>query len=871
MRKVKNRKAIQNLSDKSFSANRTRNLIAVLAIALTTMLFTSLFTIGIGVVENFQRQTAMQAGGDSHAVIKSLTKEQYEKLKEHPLIKESGDCMLLADSVENEEFLKRHVELWYVPEHYYPHRFIEIIDGRAPEHADEILMDETSMILLGLEPKAGEQVTLQLRIRQADPDEAVMERTFTVCGIMKATEGVSVGFAIASEAYQDVYGEELAVTKEEASSGYTMAGAIDMDIMFSNSFGIQKKLNRVIEESGYSTDEEDEDYLRNNVNWAYVSDGVGTDMATTVALVGGLFLIMLTGYLIIYNVFQISVIKDIRYYGLLKTIGTTGRQIRRILHRQAWKMSVRGIPLGLVIGFFIGKWIVPKVLQVTSYGADGAVVSLNPFIFLGAAVFALMTVFVSVRKPAEIAAKVSPVEAVRYTDQGKKKKQKKSTDGGKLGRMALSNLGRNKKRTTIVIVSLSLAVVLLNSVFSVTSSFDMDTYLKKFITTDATIANAVYYNYGYMTTDADEIDTMNLSESFIKACEEQDGFEQGGRIYAARYQVGLDIETYKAPSYIPRDENGDLFEMYGKKKLPFGKQSDTVYEALFMGLEDVPLKEIDVWEGETDLEVIREKLKTGKYLLSMTTVDDNNFVVEEQVKHRAGDLVTLVQPDGTKREFEVLSVIKENYYSLSDRFGYNFGYCVTADVFKEMLSEDFLMSYHIEIEDEKEETYGQFLKSYTENTEPSMHYETKQYWLDSYEDMLGLIVTVGGILTFVIGIIGILNFINSVLTGIVTRQKEFAMMQAIGMTKRQLVKMLILEGIFYAGFVIVTSLLMGSIFSLTVIRAMTGGLFFLKYRFVILPMLLTFPVLLLFGIAVPWLAYRGQKKQSIIDGIRNHE
>ena len=141
MRKVKNKAVIRKLSDKSFGANKTRNIIAALAIALTTMLFTVIFTIGIGTVESFQRQTMRQSGGDSHGTLKNLTREEYEKLKDHPLIKECAPCMAVADEVRNPEFLKRHMEMWYYPQYHYEHCFIEIIDGKAPEKADEVLMD----------------------------------------------------------------------------------------------------------------------------------------------------------------------------------------------------------------------------------------------------------------------------------------------------------------------------------------------------------------------------------------------------------------------------------------------------------------------------------------------------------------------------------------------------------------------------------------------------------------------------------------------------------------------------------------------------------------------------------------------------------
>lgn len=869
MRRVKNKRVIKNLSDKSFRANKTRNLIAVLAIVLTAMMFTSLFTIGIGTMENFQRQTMMQSGGDFHGVIKNITKEQYEKLSEHELVKESAPCMAVADGVENPEFLKRHVEIWYYPEAWYPHCFLDLIDGTAPKKADEILLDETSMELLGKKPKAGQKVTMALRIKNQDTE--IVERTFTVSGVLKASGGMNVGFAIVSEDYQNVYAEELVNTNKENGSD---TGAIRMDVMFSNSFNIQEKLDRVITESGYSVSEGDSDYIASNANWAYISDGGETDPFTIIAAAGGLLLILLTGYLIIYNVFQISVMKDIRYYGLLKTIGTTGAQVKRILRRQALWLSLMGIPAGLIIGFLIGKWLVPIVLHTIAYGDESIVVAMNPLIFLGAAVFTLVTVFVSIWKPAKIAAKVSPVEAVRYTDgstEQRKQKQKRTTDGGKLGRMALSNIGRSKKRTIIVIASLSLAVVLLNSIFTVTNSFDMDAYLKKFISSDVLIANAGYYNYDYAYVSDEDTDTVRLSESFVEVCESREGFEEGGRIYGARNKVGLDAKTYEAPDYIPRNESGEYYETFGSDKQVYSKINDTAYDIAFYGLEDFTLGIVDVWEGEDDIEVIRKKLRTGDYILSSTAVDDNDFVEKDRVMHHAGDKLTLVLPNGVKKEVEVLSVIKENYYGLTDRVGSNFTYYTCAEVFKEWVSDEFLMSYACDVEDDKEAEFNRFLEDYTNTIEPLMNYESKEFWLSKYESMMGLIVLAGGLLTLVVAVIGILNFINSILTGMVTRQKEFAMMEAIGMTKKQLTKMLVLEGVSYALFTMIASFLAGSIFSLTVLRVLVGGLWFLKFKFVVWPMLLIYPILLVFGALIPWLVYKGQKKRNLIDEIRGNE
>src|SRR6056297_3815725 len=131
MIKVKNKKIINYLTFKSFKSNKARNFIAVIAISLTTILFTSLFTIGIGMIESFQNQTLRQSGGDGHAVLKYITDDQYNNIKDHPLIKEISYNKIISDSVDNTEFLKRPVEMYYMDEIGMKLGFSQPITGNA--------------------------------------------------------------------------------------------------------------------------------------------------------------------------------------------------------------------------------------------------------------------------------------------------------------------------------------------------------------------------------------------------------------------------------------------------------------------------------------------------------------------------------------------------------------------------------------------------------------------------------------------------------------------------------------------------------------------------------------------------------------------
>lgn len=865
MRKVKNNKAIKRLAVKSFSASRTRNIMAIAAIILTAVLFTAIFTIGLGLIKHTEQSSMQQAGGDAHGAIKDLSQEQYDILKKHPLIKECGRDIVTAYSVNNQEFLKRHVEMHYIDKDFYPHWFIDIIEGRAPEKADEILLDKKSIQLLGAEPVAGCQVTLEIQVHmQSKP----VKRTFTVSGITKPSEGMNVGFAIVPEAYIEKYAGEIA--EDGNKNNYSSTGKISMHVIFANSMNIQEKLNQVITESGFSVDAESGNYIESNANWAYMSGGAESDPVTIIGIMAAILLVMMAGYLIIYNIFQISIIHDIRYYGLLKTTGTTGRQIKKILRRQALWLCLAGIPAGLLAGFFAGRFFLPVILL--SEKADGTVnvpVSSHPWIFICSAAFTIITVLISEWKPGKIAAKVSTVEALRYTEYGKKnKKPKKTTDGGRIIHMAFSNLGRSKGRTVIVVCSLSLTIILMNSVYTITNSINRETFLSKMILSECIIGNSVLWNNHYRPYDKKTAKEESLSESFISACTSHESFKDGGRIYMSISDVHMPVESWEIPDNIQTDKNGvpGQYEPAFKQFIPFYGYEEGAYNVEMHGIERFVLSKMTVVEGETDKDVIWDKLGTGRYIIY--AVDDNNSVLKDSVKHHAGDKITLEYNDKVTKEYEIISVVKRHSYSLSNRISSNFSYYVSADEFKANLSGQLLMSFLFDTKEGQQDKMEEFLKNYTSEEEPLMAYESRSTNEGSFNEIVGMITVTGTGLSGIIGLIGILNFMNVIITSIATRKREFAMMEAIGMTKRQLKGLLRTEGMFYSVLSIVFSLVAGTIFSLTAIRTIGGSIWFIDYKFTLLPVLLTCPVLLAFGVLMPGVAFALRKKESITEQIR---
>ena len=156
MLKVSNHKCVRRLSDKSLRAAKTRNIVAVIAIALTTVLFTSLFTIVLSLNASMQQANFRQAGGDAHGTFKYLTWDQVEQLRQHPKIKESGARLTLGMPSEA-PFNKAHVEVSYMEEAEAAHSFVYLEEGSLPEEGtDQAATDTRVLNLLGVEPKVGE-------------------------------------------------------------------------------------------------------------------------------------------------------------------------------------------------------------------------------------------------------------------------------------------------------------------------------------------------------------------------------------------------------------------------------------------------------------------------------------------------------------------------------------------------------------------------------------------------------------------------------------------------------------------------------------------------------------------------------------------
>lgn len=260
MMKVSNGKTIRRLGWRSMKAARTRNLIAVLAIALTTVLFTSLFTIAMSINDGFQQSNFRQVGGFSHGGFKYLTEEQFNDLKDDPLIDQWGMRRFIGMPTEV-PFNKSHVEVSYADANEAHWMYCDPVEGRLPqEGTDEAATDTHVLELLGVEPEIGARFTISF-----DVDGHTTTQTFTLCGWWEYDEAIVANHILIPESRADAILDEVG-TVPPGEDG--MTGSWNLDVMLkSGSRHIANDIAQILENHGYQDQSAGApDYIHTGVN-----------------------------------------------------------------------------------------------------------------------------------------------------------------------------------------------------------------------------------------------------------------------------------------------------------------------------------------------------------------------------------------------------------------------------------------------------------------------------------------------------------------------------------------------------------------------------------------------------------------------------
>lgn len=879
MAKIDSSGCIRRIAWRSLAASRTRSLVAVAAIALTALMLTAMATIAGTVMDAYQLSTFRQSGGDMHGTFKNVTPEQIDVLSSDPLVKRPAVRRLLGVAA-GDAFRKVRCEVGYMDEACAQGQFLVCEQGSLPrEGTREVACDTRVLSALGVEPKIGEQVTLSVNVGD-DGQEQLLTDTFTLCGYWTYDPRAQVSQILLPLSYVNA-----ALEGQEKTRQGGLAGRWDLNVYLQSSAHIEADMLAILERNGYQAEDSGaDDYVQIGVNWAYLSAQMSgnADMETVAIVAVLLLVVVMTGYLIINNLFCIAVVGDIRSFGLLKTIGVTPKQLRRLVRAQAMIYCLAGIPLGLAAGYLVGALLAPFLCERLSYDVPGMGAKVNPSVFLVSALFAVVTVLVSCGKPARIAARVSPVEAVRFTqERGGGKKRKRGRAGARILPMALANLGRNRGRTVLVVLSLSLAVVLLQVVTLFISGFDMNKYLQRYVVSDFVMADANSLGTGSSIFD----ESIALAREDIDAVMEQSGIVRSTVVYG---------DPQRAHAFLTEEQMRAWYSIFNSEETVDAKLalSERNEDGLFvegvdmLGMEPAALALVSVWEGDlaplsdpeqNAIAVVYEKEEalrpdrawnvgdeiTIRYVEQAVYVDP---ATGEEVDPTLGTACVRVSKVYRDVTYTVAALI-DVPYPLGYTYSTGYGFVLGAKTYIRDSGTDYALKLLVDVDEAHQKGMQAFMEQYAETVNPAVDFQSRQGYAKEFDSFRALFMLFGGTLSFVVALVGVLNFFNASVTSIMARRREFAVLSAVGMTGRQLTGMLIAEGVMTALMSLMLSLMLSLALCPLMGRAF-GVLFFYTYRMTFAPFAFVTPSFLLMGALIPTVVCRFERRKPVARRLR---
>ncbi|HCT8880219.1 TPA: FtsX-like permease family protein [Clostridioides difficile] len=574
----------------------------------------------------------------------------------------------------------------------------------------------------------------------------------------------------------------------------------------------KEKLDKIANDIGLDT-------INTAVNENYIN-ALKPDMET---IMGGVFVglvIVLSSILVIYNIFYISIVTKVQEFGKLRAIGATKKQIKNIVFKEGFILAGIAIPIGIILGYVLANIIIKSFMDID-------VKSSRLPVILSVVVISFISVVLSLLKPMKVASKVSIVDAVRYT--GNKISNKSKRKGYKninLKRLSHANLERNKKRTYMTLASLILSGTIFITVSTALESFDAEKMAREHFPYDIEVRLSGYE----MNSDKNPKDNLNilqmdnpLSKDFFNQIKDMEGIK---RIESAR-SVKIGMEDYDV------EFKYDLLQSINEN--------------------DVKSLNKNIIDGKINL----ERLQTGDEIV-ITHVD-----TAKEMGVKAGDKIRLTLYDGDKK-------IKKEFKVQAIAMGVpSFG--IGKDFIDRTLKYDSTSSLGIYTEEGKYQEIKDSIKKIAKNN-GFLETDFIDSRIESNKATISFIKIMGYTLTGIIGVIGFMNLVNTMITSIVTRKKELGMLQAIGLTNKQLVKMLNSEAIYYTSGMMIGSILFGGILGyIAVIFLKKTGLSYATYSLPIVPILLMIVCILIAQFITTYLIGRSFNKESLIDRVRYSE
>ena len=781
----------KKLASRSINADKRRSVFVILTIALAVCLMGTLCFL----YSAQQLKTLDGILGQYQAGCGGLTREEAARLADTGKFETWGYTAEIGsarhgDAVLNVSFVS--------PEMIGLMGYGEIT-GTYPQVENELCVERSFFRYFGLPEEVGQTLALDL---------GDGEKSYTVTGILEA-ENDSRIFT--------VWVPEAAVGRDGHDAPYELrfrfAGSQSMEPA-----QLRADIERFFAEMGIP---EDRTFYSSNY-FGMVDLYLGNGMEVYVIAV----LIAIICAIVIYNIFYISVMGKMREYGRLKVLGTTPKQLKRVVKRERRFLTAIAIPLGLLCAAAIALIAVPGYWSWGDNIRSAVAVSLLTY----------GTVLIATRKPMAMAGKVSAMEAVRSTAYSQRQGRGVSRQLHRrltIPRLALMNFSRNRKKAFVTALSLSLTGILLLCVSAYANSVDVKEMAQ------SQFGDRSQYLLQYEDFAGRDFVEMQRENPLGQSLREELAALPGVDHVTAYSLACVEIPAISA---LPGNREHEPFFLRGISR------------------ENMA----EMYTGEAVLEGTADyrQLLDGDGIL----VCPAGSALKEiyRTSYQIGDTVTVSCYNGQSKTYTVMGIVQDVPIGNSTHFF--------------ILPEEELSVLYPEISD-----FTGYVNLHTEQDSDQLRravfgaVSDQRVAISGLDDLSaelerglrGELARDYGILVFIF-VFSLINLANTLITNLLTRQQEFGVFQSVGMSGRQLSNMLSFECLYYVGITLLVTLTLGTVCSLAVCRVFDRiGMFgTLTYHFPALQVLLFGAALLLVQGVFSVCAVRYARRRTLVERIK---
>lgn len=828
---------IRKFSNRNMSDHKIRNFLMIAIVMCLTTLICAMTVLSSSTYKNMERYYLQQNGNTSQVLISRVPEGNIAGLSQNSSIEEVGQSILIGNA-SNEEFNDRPTEVRYADTVYAEYALSLPDQGRMPEADNEIAVDTSVLKDMG----AAETLGTNISIEWTDAEGKKQTKDFDVVGIWEGNDICPT---------RNLWVSEKNVSNPDETY-------VDVAFNLKNSKGTEAALQQIAEDLQISTD---------NIvtNWVY-SDSVQNQFeAETFVYKIGIGLILVCGFLIIYNIMEISIVSDSKLYGRIKTMVSTPKQVRFSVFYQYFIDALIGIPLGLILGYGLGSAMVPDV--IISLGSDLAVY-VNAFDFIITAALVLAVVMIACIRPAFHACSINPSDLLSEESNLNisGRSHRRSPGFPALFELSLTNLGRYRKRNFIAIILLTAGLVSLSCVYVINHSFDISKYMNEIALSNVTITEkSLVDSWGVYDPQGETI-----SSELISDLEATGGIVERGTLYSQDIMIQVPEKTYNnVIAYYEAGDGEKLQYMEQDAGWTEGynsfKDSKSCVATIF-GIDGLVNDKISEAERIINGTIDKEKFLSGNYVIAQGYMSDSGNS-ELQPTYDVGDTVVI-----NDREFEVMAIVEAPYPVTEGKINpgseFSMSFFVSAGDFLEMFPENTPRKLFLNIEESKIQDVENVLAPYVENGVPV---ETENTIQEHYMNETKSATLLQNLVCIMLLIIGTVNLINVIITSTTARKKEFAMMQSIGMTKKQLRCLLVMEGLNISVITLIISYFLSMVIISTVLKSYLATQWTATYHFSIMPLLVLTPFLILLPVIVSIICFNHMQKTDIIDRLQGED